>query len=99
MSAVRVLALVLTCVCVSRAHRYGADPTACDTMKPGHGANVRQTRATPYIIDTNMAGYVPCENQQQRDCGVVGKLAPRGPALLCFAFLVFLLFCIFKMRS
>lgn len=56
------------------SHRYGADPLACDSMKPGHGTNVRQTRATPYIIDTNLDGYVPCTTVGQRDCGVIGKI-------------------------
>ncbi|KAH3719258.1 uncharacterized protein LOC127854429 [Dreissena polymorpha] len=58
-------------------HRYGADPMACDTMKPGHGSNVRQTRHTPYIIDTNMDGYVPCDNQQQQNCGVLVRIRGR----------------------
>lgn len=60
--------------CVIDGHRYGADPRACDTMKPGHGANVRRTSATPYIIDTNLDGYVPCTTNGQRDCGVIGKI-------------------------
>ncbi|XP_052792702.1 uncharacterized protein LOC128226733 [Mya arenaria] len=71
----------LALVGLGSAHRYGADPMACDTMKPGHGSNVRQTRATPYIIDTNMAGYVPCENAQQRDCGVVVRIRSRIGAI------------------
>lgn len=65
-------------------HRYGADPLACDSMKPGHGTNVRQTRATPYIIDTNLDGYVPCSTVGQRDCGVIGKI------LISFMFVVVL---------
>lgn len=57
----------------AHGHRTGANPMACDTMKPGHGANVRRTTATPYIIDTNLNGYVPCTQNGQRDCGVIGK--------------------------
>lgn len=54
-------------------HRYGADPMSCDSMKPGHGTARRRTTATPYIVDTNLNGYVPCTQNGQRDCGVIGK--------------------------
>ncbi|XP_053373457.1 uncharacterized protein LOC123532875 isoform X2 [Mercenaria mercenaria] len=59
------------------AHRTGANPMACDTMKPGHGANRRRTSATPYIIDTNLNGYVPCTQNGQRDCGVIVRIRGR----------------------
>ena len=61
----------------ANGHRYGADLQACDSMKPGHGTTVRQTMATPYKIETNMAGYVPCPTVpvpgQPIRCGVIGK--------------------------
>lgn len=63
--------------CVIDGHRYGADPRACDTMKPGHGANVRRTSATPYLVDTNLDGYVPCTTNGQRDCGVIVRIRGR----------------------
>jgi hypothetical protein len=73
------MAMILSFMCLTfvwtsvSGHRTGANPMACDTMKPGHGANVRRTTATPYIIDTNLDGYVPCTQNGQRDCGVIGE--------------------------
>jgi len=82
-------AIVLHVVICVHGHRYGADPLACDTMKPGHGVNRRQTRATPFIIDTNLDGYVPCTTVGQRDCGVIGKfLLPIFKS--CYVFLIVL---------
>lgn len=74
------IALFVMCAYMStvvRGHSYGADPMACDSMKPGHGATRRQTRATPFIIDTNLDGYVPCTTVGQRDCGVIVRIRAR----------------------
>ena len=72
------LALLAVLAALTSAHRYGADPQACDTMKPGHGSTVRQTRATPYIVETHNPGYVPCSTlplaNQFPNCGVMGNV-------------------------
>lgn len=62
-------------------HRYGADPTACDTMKPGHGTSVRQTTDSPYVIDTNHQGYIPCTANGQVDCGVIVRIRTKDTAI------------------
>ena len=73
-----VLLVIVLVIGGVKGHRYGADIQACDSMKPGHAGTFRRRTATPYIIETNQGGYVPCQRQvipgQQMQCGVIGKL-------------------------
>ena len=73
-----ILVLLVLVIGGVSGHRYGADVQACDSLKPGHGGQLRQRTRSPYLVETNSPGYVPCQTQiipgQQMRCGVIGML-------------------------